>query len=317
LPGPEVRRETAVAIARLPRWRRSRIFVGAILALAACSAPGAPLVLRDDRGVPLALERPAERIVALAPHLAELAYGAGAGGRLVGATRFSDYPPAARALPRVGDASRADLERVLSLAPDVVLAWKSGNQAADIERLESLGRAVFVTEPRRLSDIARIVRAIGLVAGTAQAAERAARAFEREIEALRVRFALRPTVRVFYEVWPRPLTTVGGAHFISDVLRLCGGENVFAGERLLAPTVSLEAVAAARPQVVIGGAGAHDADELARRWRESALPALRALPVVHVDPDHLQRPTLRIAEGARAVCEHLESVRDRRRAEPP
>lgn len=267
----------------------------------------------DDRGKTVALAAPAQRAIALAPHLTELAFAAGAGARLVGVARFSDYPQAALRVTQVGDAARVDVERVAALRPDLILAWKSGNQAGDVERLERLGYAVFVSELARLSDIPRLLRAIGTFAGTTPAAERAAAAFEQEMRSLRARFGSAPKVRVFYEVWHRPLITVNGAHMISDVIVLCGGENVFASVSLLTPSVSLEAVAAARPDVILGGIRPGRDENFAREWREAPIAVLRALPVFYVDPDHLQRQSPRILDGARAVCAHLEQVRTSRR----
>ncbi len=283
-----------------------------VFSVVSFSALAASIELRDDRGKIVALTRPAQRIVAAAPHLTELAFAAGAGAQLVGVARFSDFPQAALGVTQVGDAARIDVERVIALEPDLILAWKSGNQAGDIERLERLGYAVFVSEPARLSDIPRLLRAIGTLAGNAPAAERAAAAFEQDLRSLRAQFGAAPKVRVFYEVWHRPLITVNGAHMISDVITLCGGENVFAAVPLLTPTVSLEAVAAARPEVILGGSQAQGGAEFAREWRAAAVGTLRELPAFHVDPDLIQRQTSRIVEGARAICAHLERVRGSR-----
>jgi len=280
---------------------------------ATCPAARADGVeLRDDRGVFVRLPAPAQRIVTLAPNLAELAHSAGAGRHLVGVARFSDYPEAARHVTEVGDAARVELERILALRPDLVLAWKSGNQVGDIEKLERLGQAVFVTEPVRLADVPRLVRAIGALAGTGGAAERAARSFEEEVRSLRERYARARKVRVHYEVWHRPLITVSGGHMINDVIALCGGLNVFASAPGLTPTVSLEAVVAARPEAVLGGARTGGEAELRRDWREGPIGRLRTLPVFYVDPDLIQRQTPRILEGARIVCAALESVRNRK-----
>jgi len=213
----------------------------------------------DDRGTRVTLAAPAQRIVALSPHLAELAFAAGAGNRLVGAARHSDFPPAVRDLPQTGDAARVDFERVALLKPDLVLAWSSGNPAGDLARVEQLGFAVFVTEPARLADVPRLLRAIGELAGSRPAAEKAAAGFEREIATLRARNAHAARVRVFYQIWHKPLLTVNGAHVISDVIALCGGENVFADLSQLTPTISLESVLAARPEVILGGGSAGEA----------------------------------------------------------
>ena len=202
-----------------------------------------------------------------------------------------------------------DLERIVALRPDLILAWRSGNRTGAFERLQELGHAVFVAEPRRLADIPRLLRAIGTLAGTRAAAERAAGEFERGIAELRGRHAKAPAVRVFYQIWHSPLLTVNGAHMISDVLALCGGENVFADVSQLTPTVTLEALIVAKPDAILGGGSADGEKEFAERWRTTAVPPLRELPAHYIHPDLIQRQTPRILEGARAVCAALDQVR--------
>lgn len=267
----------------------------------------------DDRGVEVTVAAPARRIVALAPSITELVFAAGAGASLIGVPRFSDYPAAARSIPHIGDASRIDLERVLSLKPDLVVAWKTGNHAADFERLEQLGLPVFVAEPGTLVAIPRLVRAIASLAGTADAAEAAAGEFERGIAALAAQYRARRPVRVFYEIWHEPLMTVSGRHLISDVIALCGGNNVFAAVPALTPLVSLESVIAARPDVVLGGSSATTPEDFAAPWiRDERYAGLRNVRAMYVDPDYIQRQTPRVLHGARIVCEHLDAVRSRR-----
>ncbi|OGA38438.1 MAG: hypothetical protein A3G24_20230 [Betaproteobacteria bacterium RIFCSPLOWO2_12_FULL_62_13] len=287
---------------------------GAVVALAVVTLAAAaqPQPVADHRGRTVALAAPAQRIVSLAPHLTEIAFAAGAGEKLVGVAHFSDYPAAAQRVSRIGDAARVDLERILALKPDLILAWKSGNQAGDIARLEQLGFRVFVTEPQRLSDIPRLLRAVGELAGTTDAAHRAAAAFEHEVETLRAQHGARPAVRVFYEIWHRPLLTVNGKHMISDVIALCGGVNVFAAAPLLTPSVSLEAVLWARPEAILGGSSAVIPKHFDLQWRAHAITALKDVPVFYVAPDEIQRQTPRIAQGAKAICEALEKVRNSR-----
>jgi iron complex transport system substrate-binding protein len=281
-----------------------------------CAAAGTHALpetkLADDRGTIVRLPAPASRIVTLAPHLAEIVFASGAGEKLVGTARFSDFPMAAQRLPRVGDAARVDVERILLLQPDLVLAWKSGNQAGDVMRLERLGLRVFVTEPSGLSDVSRLIRAVGTLAGSERAAHQVASAFEDRIAMFRVQFGMRAPLRVFYEIWHRPLLTVNGHHMISDVINLCGGKNVFADAPLLTPSVSLEAVLAVRPDAIIGGGSGVTAQEFAAQWRAHGIAALNDVTVAYVAPDDIQRATPRIADGAKAICETLEQVRAKR-----
>ena len=255
----------------------------------------------------------ATRIVALSPHLTEIVYAAGAGARLAAVVRYSDFPPAAARLPQVGDASQIDIERVVALHPDLVLGWKSGNPAPDLRRLETLNLPLFVTEAQRLADIPRLIRTVGAIAGTQDEAKRAAGALERELQSLRSRYGAGRRVRVFYEIWHRPLLTVNGQHLISEVIELCGGTNVFSDVPALTPTVSMEAVLAARPEAILGGSSAMRPEDLAAHWRAAPISALRDLSALYVPADLIQRQTPRIVEGARVVCEHLEAVRNGKR----
>ena len=279
--------------------------------LAATVANSAGITVTDDRGKRVILLAPAQRIIALAPSITELVYAAGAGGRLVGVARFSDYPAAAKDIQHIGNASRIDLERVLSLKPDLIIGWISGNQAADIERLEQLGFKIHMVEPETLAAIPRLLRAIGTLAGTGASAQGAADELEHGVAALRERYGARAKVRVFYEIWHQPLMTVNGRHMISDVIRLCGGSNVFAGLATLTPVVSLEAVITAQPEVVLGGSSATTPVAFAAQWRSyEGFTGLRNVRAMYVDPDRIQRQTPRILEGAQTVCGHLEKFRE-------
>ncbi len=276
------------------------------------SACSAALSAIDDRGKEVVLAAPAQRVVTLAPSLTELAYAAGAGGRLVGVASYSDYPPQAVRLARVGDASRIDFERVLGLAPDLIIGWKSGNRAADIERLESLGFKVIVFEPVHLPDIERALRLLGALTDSSAAAGAAADAFHGQIAALRLRYEGSRRVRVFYEIWHTPLMTVNGAHLISEVIELCGGTNIFGSAPSLTPAVSLEALLAGQPEVIVGGRSGESARDFTTLWSEYRhFAPLRNVATVYINPDLMQRQTPRVLEGARQLCEGLEKVRAR------
>lgn len=267
-------------------------------------------MVRDDQGTPVRLAAPATRIVTLSPHLAELVYAAGAGDRLVGVSAHSDYPPAVRALPVVGDAGRADLERILALQPDLVLAWAFGGQQADVQRLRALGLVVVATEPRRLEDIPRHIELIGRLAGTGYEAARTAHRFRRRLALLRSRYAGRRPVTVFFEIWHTPLMTVNGRHIISEALAVCGGRNVFAQLAAVAPTVSMEALRAADPEVIVVSGPAARREALLSAWRGGmALRAVRAGHVYFADADLMHRPTPRMLDGIQVLCADLDRAR--------
>src|SRR3990172_3636909 len=273
----------------------------------------AEITVLDDTGNTLTLRVPARRIISLAPHVTELLYAAGAGGYVVGAVDYRDYPEAAKRIPRVGGYTGLDLEAIVALRPDLIIAWQSRNPPSQVERLRALGLAVYVSEPRHIEDVATNIERLGRLAGTADAALRAARAFRQRHEALRRRYAARPAVTVFYQIWDRPLMTVNGKQLISDVIHLCGGRNVFADLPILAPTVDVEAVLAADPEAIVAsGAGAARPEwfDAWRRWPQ--LRAVRRDNLFVVPPDVLQRHGPRILDGAEHLCADLETARRRR-----
>jgi iron complex transport system substrate-binding protein len=294
--------------------QRYRALLAAVLALASAVAAAAEIRLIDDAGRGVSLKQPAQRIISLAPHLTELLFAAGAGGRLVGTVEFSDYPPAAQGIARVGDSAQLDLERIVALKPDLVLVWQDGNAQRQLEKLLQLGIPVFYNEPRRLPDIARAIEQFGLLAGTEAVALPSARAFAARVEELRRRYADRAPVSVFYQIWDQPLMTVNGEHLISDVIRLCGGQNVFAGLKPLTPEISIEAVLAADPEAIAGmSAEAGQAGNLDQWKRWPRLQAVARGNLFVIDADLISRNTPRILDGAEQLCEQLAAARVRRK----
>lgn len=287
-----------------------RLVCAACLLLNTLPAWAQQVSAQDDRGVLVTLSQPAQRIISLAPHATELAFAAGAGSFVVGVTAFSDYPPAAKRIQSLGDSGKVDLERVLALKPDLVLAWQSGNHSGDLAQLERLGVRVFVTEPRHLQDIPRLLSAIGHLAGTDGDANRAAAGFEQRIIRLRHKFAARKQVSVFYQIWDAPLMTVNGAHLINDVIELCGGRNIFAGLTNLTPTVSMESVVSQDPEVIFASGGLYQNEQVWKNWRRfSGMRAVRKERMYFIHPDLIQRQTPRILEGAERLCELLDHAR--------
>ena len=285
----------------------------ALLAATPVSGPLAAVRVTDDAGVALALERPARRIISLAPHVTELLFAAGAGDRIVGTIRYSDHPPAALAIPRIGDSFNVDSEVVLGLKPDLLIVWQHGNPEAQLDKLRRLGVPVFSSEPRRLADIASTIRRFGALAGTDAAAGRAASGFEARVDALRAKYSQRPPVRVFYQIADRPLLTVNGRHLIDDVIRLCGGVNVFAELKPLTPEVSAEAVAAADPEAIVTAGGeAGNATGFAVWKRLTSMTATKRDNFVMLNSDTISRQSDRVLDGATDLCAELDRTRARR-----
>ena len=270
-----------------------------------------PVSVTDALGHQVRLPHPARRIVSLAPSVTELVYAAAAGARLVGVSAYSDWPRAARRLPRVGDAFRIDLERIVALKPDLVIAWASGTSPSERRALRRLGLPLLILAPHKLADIARAVRLIGRLAGTAAAADRAARAFTAASDRLRREYSKRRPVTVFYEVSDTPLYTVGGPQIISQVIRLCGGRNIFSGLKELAPVVTRAAVLARKPQAILVGSYRGAAIALAHWKNWHWLPAVKDGNLFIVPGDILGRATPRLLSAAVQVCSDLVRARQR------
>ena len=260
----------------------------------------AAIDLVDDTGQKLSLLQAPRRIVTLAPHVTELVYAVGAGAQLVGVDSASDYPEQPQSLSRIGDFSRVNFERIAALRPDLIIAWASGNRAADIYKLRHMGIPVLLTEAHRLADVARLLRLIGRATAHQGRGEAAAQDFERKLRAIREQYAGEPSRRVFYQVWEKPLITLGGQHWISDAMALCGGRNIFSDLQATAPVVSVESVLARAPEMIVSGTDAPDARAAWQRFPQ--LPAVRRNAFIRMNADTLHRPTPRLLEGVATLC---------------
>ncbi|MFO7858160.1 MAG: cobalamin-binding protein [Ectothiorhodospiraceae bacterium] len=289
----------------------------AALALAAlCAgavASAGERCVTDDAGREVCLAEPAQRVVSLSPGATELLFAAGAGERVVGTVSHSDYPEAAEAIPRVGSYKRIDMEGLVERQPDLVVAWSSGNPPEQLERLEELGPTVYRAEPRTFEDVATTLERLGVLTATDATADAAAADFREAIDAIRERYSDREPVRVFYQVWPDPLMTVNDDHLISQAAALCSGENVFGDQNSLTPRIDRESVLARDPEVIVAGGMGEADDSWLDAWRGfDDLQAVQHDNLFFVPPSTLQRPTPRLVEGTRALCQRLDTARERR-----
>ena len=272
----------------------------------------AEVMVNDDLGNSVRLEQPANRIVSLAPHLTEMVFAAGAGNKLVGVVSYSDYPPAALNIPIIGSYNNINYEALVALQPDLVLVWNSGNGQELAERLEGLGLTVFVSEPKRLPDIARSLNKLGTLSGTLPAAEKAAAEYLTRYQALVADNSSKAPVNVFIEVWHEPMMTVNGTHIISDSIELCGGINIFAEALPLVPRISVESVVRGNPDVIIATGMANERPEWLDDWLIwSDLSAVKSNSLHSINPDLIGRHSPRILQGVTQLCEHLDRARGR------
>ena len=264
----------------------------------------------DDIGRTVQLDKPAARIVSLAPHITENLFSAGVGQFVVGVVSYSDYPTEARSIPSVGGYDNFDTELILALQPDLVIGWKEGNQFHQVERLMDLGLTVFVNEPQRLADVAADIIRFGILGGREDEARAVAQEYLDGFSRLREKYSGLEKVSVFYQVWPNPLITVTDNQIIGNVIQLCGGNNIFAGLSSPTPQVGKEAVLTKNPDTIIVSGMDEARPDWLDEWKQwSFLKATTYGNLFFIDPDIIQRHTTRILMGSRQLCEILEQAR--------
>jgi iron complex transport system substrate-binding protein len=271
----------------------------------------ANITLHQANGETLTLAGPAKRIITLAPNLAELLFAAGAGTQLKAVVEYSKFPTQVAQLPRVGDAFRIDLERILQYEPDLVIAWKSGNSQTALQKLKQLGITVWQIEITRPGDIAEVVENMSRAAGTEAEGVVVAGQLRDRLMRLRQQNSDKTPVDYFYQIAARPLYTVNGQHIISRSLEVCGGVNVFSDLLALAPQISRESVILANPQAMIAPETSGEAPAL-QGWQEwPRLQAVQNNSMIYLPADEISQATPRLLDSIELACKLLDKVRAR------
>lgn len=283
--------------------------------IAAAQVPQSPCVL-DDLTRKVCVSKPKSgvlRVVSLSPHLTEIVYFLKAGHQVVAIDQSSDYPEAVKRLPKVGDSLRLDLEKLMALRPDLVLAWASGTSQTQINQLQKMGIPVFVSEPLGVGAVASTMSRISVLLGQESENREAIQAWLLAFESLRGNdksgslnelkkgspSSDNAKVRVFYQVWHDPLMTLSGKHVVSEIIQRCGGTTAFSEARILAPTVSIESVLQFNPQLILATA---EPSSLAHWSRWTSMAAVRNKQLKVVTPDILVRSGPRLLQAAQEVC---------------
>ncbi|ABR91282.1 ABC-type transport system, periplasmic component [Janthinobacterium sp. Marseille] len=297
----------------------NKFFLQALLLSTTLIAGGAAaaITVKDDGGNTVTLNKPAQRIISLAPHATELIFAAGGGDRIVGTVGYSDYPAEALKIPRVGSHQQIDVERIIALKPDLLVVWLHGNSERQLEHVRKLGIPFYFSEPKKLADIPTSIERLGMLMGTEQQASKVAAAERVELARLAAQYRNRPTVRMFYQVWGKPVYTLNGGNIMSDVIHLCGGENIFANLSIPAPVVTTEAVLLENPEVMMTGDRQAEKSGGLEIWKQyKNILAVKNDNMFSVDADLVNRAGPRLIEGAAMVCEKLELARSRRTNKP-
>ena len=273
-------------------------------------AEGSEISVVDDQGSLVVLPAPAQRIISLAPNLTEVLFYVGAGEQIVGADEYSNYPKQAKNIIRVNNHASANYELILSLKPDLIVAWGSGNGEQIIGRIKELGLPLFVLETRKMDAIPNLFSRLGHLTGHDEMAAQKAQDFTQRLNGLRETYGSQAAVRTFYQIWNDPFITLNGDHLVSDVIELCGGVNVFGEAIPLVPYVNIEAIMAADPQVIIASGSSENNEQWRDSWKNwQGISAVTSGNIYLIPPDLMQRHSNRILEGAEYMCDFLQRAR--------
>jgi len=254
---------------------------------------------------------PAQRVVSLAPHATEIAYAAGLGDKLIAVSEMSDYPEQAKSLERVSNYQGIKLERIIALQPDLVIAWPVGNPAKQIEKLQQFGIPIYYSTTETLEDIAKNIEQLGQYSEKPQVGKKAAAHFRAQLKTLKEKFHTDDKVSYFYQLSEEPMITVAGNNWPSEIFTFCGGENIFAEGSAPYPQVSIEQVMTRQPDVLFTSRHAMNQDGMWAKWKND-MPALKNDHVWSLNADWINRPSPRTLNAITEVCEHFETVRQKR-----
>jgi len=278
--------------------------------LAEIKTSAAEVSVIDDAGRTVTLASPVDRIISLAPHNTENLFSAGAGSKVVGVVEYSDYPPAAKKISSVGSHIQFNLEAILALEPDLVVAWRSGNTGGALQQIERFGIPVYYSEPNSFADIVENIREFALLSGAEQWSDSGLETVLHNIEAARADYAGRSPLNVFYQVWTDPLMTLNREHIISKVLEVCGARHLFAELPIIAPRISVEAVVDANPDVIVTGMKDRQKPDMSMWDKWQTVNAVKNRHYVFVDSDIMHRHTVRMLEAVPDFCRQINNVRE-------
>lgn len=247
------------------------------------------------------------RIVAMAPHIVEMLYEIGAGEQIIGTVDYADYPAAAKNIERIGGYYGMQIEKLLALKPDLVIAWQSGNKKSDIEQIQRLGLKLVLSQPNQLTDIAKELRTLGQLTGHQQQAEQVASRYEKKLAQIIDTNSNKKPLRLFYQLWSEPMMTVNKQTWINQLIDICQGINVFADNPTQYPQISIENVIVAQPDLMVmpDEKSAAPQPEIAwHKWPE--IPAVKHQRFIHVNADLLHRFSSRMLGGLDELCGKID-----------
>lgn len=273
----------------------------------------AQIEVMDDSGQTIVLKQSAKKVISLSPGITELIYAAGGEHLIKGVVSYSDFPPQAKKLPQVGSYNSLDIEKILVMQPDLVVAWKSGNPIHQVEQLKKLGLTVYISEPKDFMSIPETIKTFGKLMATECVANKNANTFIQQFNKLKSIYQNKGDTtlkRTFIQIWNNPVMSVNEHHLISKVITLCGGQNIFAKSKGLTSTPAIESVLELDPEIIIATGMADTSKTWLNRWQQwSFLSAVKDNRLYATNPDHLVRHTPRILLGIKDVCQLIHGKR--------
>ena len=250
------------------------------------------------------------RIIALAPHIVENLFAIGAGDNIVGTVDYADYPAEAKSIERIGGYYGISLEKVLALKPDLVIAWKSGNQSEDLAQIERLGIKVYLSNPTTIAGVADELLTFGEFTGNIKQSQQAANAFTQKLNAIIKSQQNKKNITAFYQLWAEPMMTVGKNTWINQLIETCHVSNVFAQSVTDYPQISIENVIVTKPQVIIIPDEKSKTPQPVVNWQKwPEVPAVKNDQFISVNADLLHRFTPRMLDGLADMCDKIDTSR--------
>ena len=269
--------------------------------------------------IPISVQATPLKIISLSPHTTELVYKAGLLDALIAVSAHSDYPEEAKKLEQVANFRSINIERIIALKPDLVLAWKGGNPEKELAKLAQFGIKIFYSNPHSLYDTANAIEDLGKWSKTPEKAKKRADALRLSLKNMTEKNKNKSKVRYFYQLSETPLMTNNEKHWPQPLFTLCGGENIFAKSLAPYPQVGIEKIISFYPQAIFYPKNKREGIDSISNWEKWAkvIPAVKNKAIFPISGDWLNRPTSRALQAAEEICDAFDKVREQEKTHDP
>ena len=288
------------------RFKHSKLLILLLLSTVSAVCGATNLAPANDSSTP----KTEKTIVALAPHIVEMLYDIGAGEQIIGTVSYADHPKEALKIPRIGGYHGMQVEKLLELQPDMIIAWKAGNKLEDLETLQRLDLPLFYSEPKDIADVANEVRYYGELTGRSKQAEIVALKFEKRLKSIKKSQQNKTRLKTFYQLWPAPMMSINNTTWIHQLLDICKADNVFANSSTSYPQISIENVMLTQPEVIVIPNEKSKKVQPKIDWQKwPEIPAVKKNQLITVNADLLHRYSTRMLDGLEDMCAKIDNFR--------